>query len=382
MSAEPAPAPVVASTETKEEPNELEQKVLGQVEYYFGNSNLPKDKFLNQQLLKNNGWVPIQVIASFKRMQVITKDLSTVVNALKKSKSLLQVSEDGTKVRRATPVPPPTDALPRTIYAKGFPEAGTTIESVRLLFADIAPVSSIVLRRTRDAAKKFKGSVFIEFETEEDAKKAAEAKITVPGQAEPLQILSQSAYYAQKKAECEAKGIPWAEHKPKRGAVGGAAGAEGAEAGADGEGEGEKVSKSTRKRLRQEAAAEEMRVKKDSDVKKFTRDRIVKLEGLPAEAKRDDIKTSFTEAGFNVQYVDWNDESKFALVRLASDGKSASEAVAHFADKQVAGHSATLSALGGQSELEYIEKVVEGQLQKKKKMQSKGGRQNKRQRKN
>jgi hypothetical protein len=40
-----------------------------------------------------------------------------VVEALRSSPSLLEVSEDGTKVRRKTPLPTDTDATPRIVYA-------------------------------------------------------------------------------------------------------------------------------------------------------------------------------------------------------------------------------------------------------------------------
>lgn len=50
----------------------------------------------------------IKQIASFKRMQRF-KPLEAVVKALRTSKELLEVSEDGTLVRRKIPLVKPTD---------------------------------------------------------------------------------------------------------------------------------------------------------------------------------------------------------------------------------------------------------------------------------
>eukprot|EP00456_Euglypha_rotunda_P007909 TRINITY_DN11465_c0_g1_i10.p1 TRINITY_DN11465_c0_g1~~TRINITY_DN11465_c0_g1_i10.p1 ORF type:complete len:128 (+),score=16.74 TRINITY_DN11465_c0_g1_i10:117-500(+) len=78
----------------------IADKVLKQVEFYFSDSNLPKDKYLRGLAQAGDGWVPIATIATFKRMRQLTTDLNIVITALKQSKELLEVSTDGTKVRR------------------------------------------------------------------------------------------------------------------------------------------------------------------------------------------------------------------------------------------------------------------------------------------
>lgn len=86
-------------------------EILKQVEFYFSDANLPRDKFLwtlTQSDPKNQGWVQISQIASFKRMQRF-KPLEAIVEALRHSKELLEVSEDGTAVRRKIPLVKPTN---------------------------------------------------------------------------------------------------------------------------------------------------------------------------------------------------------------------------------------------------------------------------------
>jgi La domain len=88
-----------------------EAEIVKQVEFYFSDANLPHDKFLwslTQADPKKEGWVSIKQIASFKRMQRF-KPLEAVVKALRTSKELLEVSEDGTLVRRKIPLVKPTD---------------------------------------------------------------------------------------------------------------------------------------------------------------------------------------------------------------------------------------------------------------------------------
>ena len=98
-------------------PDTQAQAILRQVEFYFGDSNFPRDKFLQQQSKLNDGWIPIETIMSFKRMQKYTNK-DEVVEALKLSKELLQINDDGTALRRVKPVvEQASDADERTLYA-------------------------------------------------------------------------------------------------------------------------------------------------------------------------------------------------------------------------------------------------------------------------
>src|SRR4051794_1960828 len=82
-----------------------EEKVLKQFEFYFSDSNLPNDKFLRSQVANNlEGFVSIDLLASFKRIQDLTKDIKVVISALSKSK-MLEVDQEGKNVRRITPLP-------------------------------------------------------------------------------------------------------------------------------------------------------------------------------------------------------------------------------------------------------------------------------------
>ncbi|CAG8736906.1 1355_t:CDS:2, partial [Racocetra fulgida] len=85
---------------------EIEEKrrILEQVEYYFGDKNFPKDKFLKELCSKDpQRWVQLAIVRQFKKMQVY-KDDALIVEALRESPEILEVDDSGTKIRRKTPI--------------------------------------------------------------------------------------------------------------------------------------------------------------------------------------------------------------------------------------------------------------------------------------
>lgn len=188
-------------------------EILKQVEFYFSDQNLPKDKFLFGLTKENDGWVPISTIAVFGRMRRFSP-IEAIVEALKKSEELLEVSEDNELVRRKIPLETNEEtkegsdkpqskgaqAFARSIYAKGFGEETATSQyDIEKFFEAFAPVKQVRLRRTDD--KKFKESVFVEFSTLEDAQKflAQDPKPEYNGN--PLVTMSKAAYVEMKSAE-------------------------------------------------------------------------------------------------------------------------------------------------------------------------------------
>merc|ERR1719504_37589 len=120
----------------------------------------------------------------FKRLSDLSKDEKVIVEALKQSKAgLLEVSEDGSKIRRdpAIPLPENTEESrklleARTAYAKGFPKESTTLDELIEYYNESnQDVVSIQMRnycekKGKEKVWKFKGSIFLTFKTEEAAK--------------------------------------------------------------------------------------------------------------------------------------------------------------------------------------------------------------------
>ncbi|XP_035755426.1 la-related protein 6 [Egretta garzetta] len=93
--------------------NDLIQKLIAQIEYYFSDENLEKDAFLLKHVRRNKmGYVSVKLLTSFKKVKHLTRDWRSTAYALKYSDTL-ELNDDNRKVRRKTPVPVfPSENLP------------------------------------------------------------------------------------------------------------------------------------------------------------------------------------------------------------------------------------------------------------------------------
>lgn len=177
------------------------QQILKQVEFYFGDNNLPYDKFLWTETRKDDGWVPIATLHSFKRMQRF-QPFEEVVAAIKESKELLEVSEDGLKVRRKVDIKIPDEneskeRLARTVYVKGLGEENPKSQlEIEEFFNKFGEMNQVRLRRTETG--EFKSSVFAEFANAEDAKKFVDQDPKPTFKDQELLIMSKQAYVEMK----------------------------------------------------------------------------------------------------------------------------------------------------------------------------------------
>ncbi|KAG2235872.1 hypothetical protein INT48_008175 [Thamnidium elegans] len=183
------------------------EKIRKQVNFYFSDSNLPYDKFL--WTLRANtpeGWIPIETIAGFKKMKMITEDLDTIVKALKEVESdIYELDEESKNIRRKSEVVQ-QDHTSRSIYIKGLPlvdvDAKDAIAELFILqdkiddlFSEHAKVLCVRLKKTTDRPK----IAYVEFESPEEAQKVAELK-EIEFDGKKLEILYRPVYH-EKKAE-------------------------------------------------------------------------------------------------------------------------------------------------------------------------------------
>ncbi|PYH48463.1 tRNA maturation protein LHP1 [Aspergillus saccharolyticus JOP 1030-1] len=191
-------------------------QIRKQVEFYFSDSNLPMDKFLLSKVGgSSNRPVSLELLHSFKRMRRF-QPFSAIVEAIKSSETL-ELTDNDTCVRRKTPLPEtvtenhnPTvvrvfedKAMNRSVYAKGFGEEGPTTQlEIEEFFAPYGPVNAIRLRRAFD--KTFKGSVFVEFESEEKQQAFLALDPKPKWKDQDLLIKSKKDYCEEKAREIEA----------------------------------------------------------------------------------------------------------------------------------------------------------------------------------
>lgn len=133
-----------------------------------------------------------------------------IVTAMKDS-TFLELCEDDTCVRRKEPLPAELDngpdpnaiqifedrAMPRSVYAKGFGEEDHSTQfDIEAFFAEHGATNAVRLRRAED--KTFKGSVFVEFDSEETAQKFLEKDPKPQYKGKELQIMSKKEYCEKK----------------------------------------------------------------------------------------------------------------------------------------------------------------------------------------
>jgi len=171
---------VKVENETKEENPanvaELEAKIVKQLEFYFSDTNLPYDKFLQNETKADNGWVKISVLLTFKRLASISNQPLEIASAVKNAVgSILEVDDTNEKIRRKTDNVVPVadqeflnDMIERSIYCKGFPKTATMDEILEFAatFGDKI-ISKVTLRRLK--TKEFKGSLYFTFSTKQQA---------------------------------------------------------------------------------------------------------------------------------------------------------------------------------------------------------------------
>lgn len=188
-------------------PNALEKKIIKQLEYYFGDMNLPRDRFLQEQIREDgDGWVSLGIMTKFNRLKQLTSNLKMIATAVRKADSgLLEVSKDGVYMRRSPDFPLPenteerrSEITNRSVYAKGFPLNISLDKLIAYFEKDHGHMDTVYMRR--DQSKKFKGSVFAVFTSQSDADKflAADA---VKFQEDELVRLKKQDYFLKKQKE-------------------------------------------------------------------------------------------------------------------------------------------------------------------------------------
>ncbi|XP_053423611.1 la-related protein 7 isoform X3 [Nycticebus coucang] len=147
--------------------------IAKQVDFWFGDANLHKDRFLREQIEKSrDGYVDISLLVSFNKMKKLTTDGKLIARALKSS-AVVELDLEGTRIRRKKPLGErPKDEDERTVYVELLPKNvnHSWIERVFGKCGNVVYISIPHYKSTGDP----KGFAFVEFETKEQAAKAIE----------------------------------------------------------------------------------------------------------------------------------------------------------------------------------------------------------------
>lgn len=125
------------------------------LQFYFGDVNLQRDKFLMEQRKLDEGWIPMTVMMTFKLLASMSTDTDVILQALKSSE-LIEVSEDGKKIRRSPDHPLPVfdeayrkAQAERTVYVKGFPLTDIYIQKLKEFFKPYEPFENIIVSKKK-----------------------------------------------------------------------------------------------------------------------------------------------------------------------------------------------------------------------------------------
>lgn len=322
----------------------LDGKIIRQVEYYFGDMNMTKDKFMQEEIQKDEGWVSLETLIKFNRLKQLSSDFSTIISALKKSTSeLLEIDEEKQRVRRLKALPEnPTEfettLKQNTCYVKGFPES-MNLDELITFFEQHGKVLQVFMRRI-PMTKAFKGSVFVTFDSSEESTKFMELS-ELKHNDQVLERETQGAYLTRK-APALAR---MKEDKEKR-----------------------EADKEAKRKEREEAEAAFYASQKVNGS-------VLHLTGLPAEGTRENLKELFDNHA-KVKWVDYSKGEPEAFLRFveADKAKMALEAVQAGNDGKVTlmGADLTVRVLEGEEEEKFWKDTISKLVEAKKNKNSRG----------
>ncbi|KAM6235999.1 la-related protein 6-like [Porphyrio hochstetteri] len=137
---------------------QLVRRIVSQVEFYLSDENLAKDAFLLKHVQKNKlGFVSIKLLTSFKKVKYLTRDWRLTLYALQFSE-LLEVNEEGTKVRRRVPIPDSLLSIPPSKLLLAWellpqeqdmlpPVQKNFLETISRMFSPFGAITSIRILR-------------------------------------------------------------------------------------------------------------------------------------------------------------------------------------------------------------------------------------------
>jgi len=114
-------------------------KIRKQIDYYFGNFNLPNDRFMKRVIKDEGGeWFPAEVLLRFKKIKSLGATLADIVDACEESE-VVKMNMEGTHIKRIFALKGPKWISDRTIQAKGFPKERMDIHELIEFWSKTCP---------------------------------------------------------------------------------------------------------------------------------------------------------------------------------------------------------------------------------------------------
>ncbi|XP_065307976.1 la-related protein 7 [Dermacentor albipictus] len=150
----------------------LFKSIRDQMEFYFSDANLRKDRYMNELVMKDDeGYVDLEVFLTFHKIRSLTSDVKDIAGAIAASE-LLQMDEEHMRVRRCADLTAKTDVDECTLYVERLP-LHADHAWLKGVFSRYGRVVYVSLPRYRHN-NRIKGFAFIEFAAPEDVDRACQ----------------------------------------------------------------------------------------------------------------------------------------------------------------------------------------------------------------
>ncbi|XP_065175642.1 la-related protein 6-like [Sycon ciliatum] len=192
FSSAPSGSPRVRSSEDGASDPELGELVSGEqrtariltaVEFYFSDEHVAKDAFMYRHIMRGKGgFVNMKLVASFRKVKNITKDWMIVRDAVRSS-TILQLNEEGTKVKRLVAFSPTINPLAKCVmvYNLGSKPSMGVVEQhleqygrickISIYFPGQAVPNEVRTQRSRLEIAATEPLAVVEFSTAEEARR-------------------------------------------------------------------------------------------------------------------------------------------------------------------------------------------------------------------
>ena len=299
-------------------------KIKSQVEFYFSDSNYPRDSYLRDKA-EGDGerYVDLDALTNFNLLNKLHSGITAEVlsQALQSGESnVVELSENKLRVRRKNPIPLEDVMMPRSVAVTPIPRS-MTWEQVKEVFEKHAKVLSVRVRHPAKSDDEVT-SAFVEFDSEESAVAVRGKDIEVEGS--KLRIVPKASFIEEIKAE-----------------------------------------KKKQRKEQKESAKQSESTKKGADHgAKSLEGCIVAFKGVGGECSREVLKDLFGQHG-NVAFVDYEKGQTEGKVRFYESDEAKAAAEAFKGGVQIGGGDAEVALLEGESEQEYIREVIRQREQRR-----------------
>ncbi|XP_059093224.1 la protein homolog isoform X2 [Tigriopus californicus] len=183
----------------------LEMKVISQMEHYFGDHNLPRDRFMKRVIAENDGWISMSVMLKFQRLASLSRDRYFIMRCVQKSESgLIEVDFAKERVRRKPAKPYSTfvsgeesrQLKGRIVHVRGFEKIATLNDIITFFEEDVKGVCRVneedpnsndhawknrMEEKFLDGDSRFPESVCVVFDSDKEAKGFLARKVMFRG---------------------------------------------------------------------------------------------------------------------------------------------------------------------------------------------------------